>query len=329
MRAFTNRSYGGPEVLRLETLERPEPRRGEVRVRVHATGVTGGDPHLLRGDMAAVRLYWGVVKPRKPILGFVVSGHVEVVGPDVDEFAVGDEVFGVTMAGGGYAEACCVPAKMLLPKPATLSHVQAACLPVTATTSLQALRLSPLLKDRPLEPAAADEGPAPAPAVLINGAAGGTGSYAVQLAKLMGAHVTGVAGADKQDYLAELGADRAIDYTREDFVVDAARYDVFVDFVGNRPIAECKRVLTPNGLYIAMAGKVSRTLFGSLFGGRQVKGYVAKDTREDLQLVTDLALLGALTIPLTKTYTFEETPEALAVIAAGHARGKLVVQGTV
>jgi len=337
VRAFTNRSYGGVEVLRLETLERPKPRRGEVRVRVHATGVTGGDPHLLRGDMLAVRLFWGVLKPRKPILGFVVSGTVEAVGQGVDEFAVGEPVFGVTMAGGGYAEACCVPAKMLLTKPKELSHVEAACLPVSATTSLQALRLSPLWHEPSLEAAVAgrhgepSSGSDPAtgrPTALINGASGGTGSYAIQLAKLMGWHVTGVAGAGKQEALHELGADRAIDYTQEDFVTDAARYDVFVDFVGSRTIAECRRVLSPDGLYIAMAGKVSRTLFGSLFGGRQVKGYIAKDTREDLQLLTDLALSGALTIPLTKTYAFEETPEALGVIAAGHTRGKLVVLGT-
>lgn len=311
MRAFTNRKYGDASVLRLEALPAPTPKAGQVLVQVHATALTGGDMHLMRGDMFAVRLFWGLWKPRKPILGFALSGVVTQVGPGVTACAPGDAVMGMNIAGGGFAEQCVLPVNNLIPKPAALTHVQASCLPVTAPTSLQALRAAPPLQ--------------PGQRVLINGASGGTGSYAVQLAKRAGAEVTGIAGPSKQDYLRELGADHALDYTAVDFVTRPERYDLFVDFVGNRTIAECKRVLSETGTYMAMAGKVSRTLRGTLFGGKQFKAIIAKDTAEDLQTVTDMALAGELTIPVTQTFAFEDTPAALTELLKGHARGKLVI----
>lgn len=312
MQAFTNRTYGDASVLRLETLNAPKPKTNEVLVQVHATALTGGDMHLLRGDMFAVRLFWGLWKPRKPILGFAVSGIVTALGPGVTNVAVGDAVMGMNLSGGSFAQECVLPIGKLIPKPDALTHVQASCLPVTAPTSLQALRVAgPLVAGQ---------------RVLINGASGGTGSYAIQMAKHAGAFVAGVAGPSKQDYMRELGADLTIDYTSEDFVARPERYDVFVDFVGSRTIAECKRVLTATGTYVAMAGPISRTLRGTLFGGKQFKAIIATDTAEDLQTVTDLALAGHLSIPVTRTFGFNETPVALAELLQGHARGKLVIE---
>lgn len=310
MRAFTNRRYGDASVLTLETLPRPTPAKGEVLVRNRATALNGADWQLLQGRMLAVRMYWGLFKPRRPVLGVAVSGIVEEVGPGVTDFAVGDAVFGPVLQGGGFGELCAAPANKLLPKPAALEHAQAAALPVAAVTALVALRETEVeTRER----------------VLINGASGGVGSFAVQLAKRAGATVTAVAGRGKGEYLRGLGVDEVIDYTERDFTSEAGRYDLFVDFVGNRSIGACKRVLTPTGTYLAMAGPLHRTLRAALFGGRQARMLIAGDEPKDLQAVADLAAGGELQVPITQRFAFEDLPRAMAEMVAGHPAGRLVI----
>lgn len=311
MRAIINDTYGAPDVLQLREIDAPMPRPNEVLVRVHAAPICSGDVHLLAGKLFAIRLYWGLFRPRRRVLGWGLSGVVEAVGSQVTDFAPGDEVFGEAPTGGTWAELAVAPAKTLAIKPPSLSHVEAASLPVGALTALQALR---------------DKGRVqPGHKVLINAASGGVGMFAVQLAKHFGAEVTGTASAAKLDYVRSLGADHVIDYQRTDFTAGAERYDLVIDLLGNRPTRDCKGTLTADGRYVCLAGHPLRTLRAVLFGGGRVVAMVASPNRDDLDCLRDLVETGALRTVIARTAPLAELPDAMRDYLGGTARGKIVV----
>ncbi|MCB9521736.1 MAG: NAD(P)-dependent alcohol dehydrogenase [Myxococcales bacterium] len=311
MRAITNDRYGTPDVLELREVDRPTPKPDEVLVRVHATPINSGDMHLLCGELFCVRLYWGLIRPRRKVLGWGLSGVVEAVGSNVTDFAPGDEVFGEAPNGGTWAEYVAVPAQKLARKPASLSHVEAASVPVGAITALQAVR---------------DKGGVrPGDKVLIHGASGGVGLFAVQLAKHFGATVTGTASAAKLDHVRALGADQALDYRSSDFTTLPERYDVIVDLVGDKPLGACKRALTPDGRYVCLAGHPWRTFRAAIFGGKRVVVMLADANRADLDFLRELVDAGTLRTVIDRTYTLPELPDAMRYYLGGAARGKVVV----
>lgn len=311
MQAVVYKRYGPPDVLELREVERPRPKDGEVLVRVHAAGVGAGDWHLLTASMFAVRLYQGLFRPKRRILGHDLSGTVEAVGPGVTAFRPGDEVFGSSFHAGAFAEFACVPEGGLAPKPAGLSHTGAAAVPSSGITALQGLR---------------DKGRVRAgQAVLIHGASGGVGSFAVQIAKAHGATVTGVCSTAKLDFVRSLGADRVLDYTREDFAELGDRYDLILDMVGKHSLAACRRALAPDGVYVAVSGAPTRSLRIALIGGKRMRAFIAKPNRADLLVLSELLESGRLRPRVDRCYALPEVPEALRELGAGRVRGKLVV----
>lgn len=312
MRVIANDAYGEPDALELREVDRPIPSRDQVLVRVRAAPICSGDAHLLAGKLLAIRLYWGLFRPRRKVLGWGLSGVVESVGVAATDFAPGDEVFGESPSGGTWAEYVAVAPTTLAHKPSALSHVESASIPVGAITALQALR---------------DKGRIQAgQRVLINAASGGVGMFAVQLAKHFGAEVTGTASTTKLDYVRSLGADRVIDYRQTDFTTQSDRYDIVIDLVGDRPIADCKRTLTPTGRYVCLAGHPWRTLRAVLFGGKSVAAMVASANRRDLDSLRDLVQTGSLRTVIDRTYPLAELPDAMRYFLSGRARGKLVVE---
>jgi NADPH:quinone reductase-like Zn-dependent oxidoreductase len=311
MRAIVYERSGFPEVLEARELPAPTPGEGEVLVRVRAAAVGAGDWHLLRGEMWAVRLYQGMRAPKRPVLGHECAGLVEAVGAGVEGFAAGDEVFGESGNAGTFAEWVCIPERTLAPKPAGLSFEEAAALPVSATTALQGLR---------------DKGKIQAgQKVLINGASGGVGCYAVQIAKSFGAEVTGTCSAGKMDLVRSLGADHVLDYREADFTDRAERYDLVLDCVGTSPLKACKRRLTPAGIYVAVAGAPLRGLRIALAGGKQAVAYIAKPNRADLDVIGDLVARGELRPVVDRCFALGEVPDALRYFGEHRARGKIVI----
>ncbi len=322
MRAILQPAYGLPEVLVPAEVERPALRDDGVMVRVVAAALNRGDWHLLTGKPYLVRLAgFGVLKPKRPIPGMAIAGRVEAVGPEVRALQVGDEVMG-EINRGAFAEYVCVNPLELARKPACLSFEEAATLPVAATTALQGLR---------------DAGQLQAgQSVLINGAAGGVGTFAVQLARAMGAEVTGVCSARNQDLVRSLGAAHVIDYAREDFTRGERRYDLIFDLVGNQPLAACKGVLAPRGRLVASAGGGEREWVGPMFlvlaglasnvGSTQTYvSLMAKPNPEDLAILAGYAERGELRAVIDRTCTLAEVPAALSALGGGHTRGKIVV----
>jgi len=311
MQAIVNELYGSPDVLQLREVDRPQVTDTGVLVRVLATPITSGDMHLLAGTIFAIRLYWGIFKPRRKILGWTASGVVEAVGDRVTDLQVGDEVVGEPANGGAWAEYVVIPADRVVAKPAALSHAEAASIPVGALTALQGLR---------------DKGGIQrGHSVLINGASGGVGMFAVQLAQHFGATVTATCSAAKQDYVRSLGADEVIDYRASDFTECDERYDLVLDLVGDRPVAACKRTLTPTGTYVCLAGAPMRTLRVALFGGKRMVAMVAKPNREDLAFLMGLIESGDMRTVIDREFPFRELPGAMRYYLAGEAQGKVVV----
>jgi len=322
MKAIVHDRYGSPEVLRLAEVAKPVAGDNEVLVRVHAATINARDWHAMRGDPYLARMAFGLRGPKVKIRGTDFAGRVEAVGRLVTRFRPGDEVYGEVQAA--FAEYVTVPEDLVGPKPANLSFEQAAAIPLAANTALMGLR------------DVAHTGPGQR--VLINGASGGVGTFAVQLAKSFGAHVTGVCSTRNIELVRSLGADEVVDYTREDFAAGERRYDVVFDLVGNRSLADLRRALTRTGTLILSGGGVSSG--GSLVGpiGLVVKGQLlsrfvsqrvitlsAAPSRENLDTLRELAESGALTPIIDRTLPLSETAEAIRYVEQEHARAKVVL----
>lgn len=319
MKAIIQTQYGSPDVLQLEDVEKPTPGDDEVLVRVRAAAVNIGDWHLLRAVPYVIRLGLGLRKPRRRTPGRDIAGHVEAVGRNVTDFGPGDEVFG--WCGGAFAEYVCTSETNLLPKPANLTLEQAVAVGDSAFTALAAVR---------------DQGRVqPGQRVLINGASGGVGTFAVQIAKAFGAHVTAVCSTRNVDLVRSLGADEVIDYQQQDFAQTRHHYDVMLDLVGNRSLAECRRVLTPRGTYVIVGvrdagtwlglGRQTKALLLAPFVRHRMRVFVVKHTRADLGVLKGLVEAGHVVPVIEKHYTLSEAPDALRHQGEGHPRGKIIL----
>jgi NADPH:quinone reductase-like Zn-dependent oxidoreductase len=324
MRAVVHDVYGPPEVLRLDEVERPVPGDGEVLVRVRAAAVNPPDIAGLTGVPYVVRPAFGLRRPRGRVRGSDLAGVVEAVGKDVAGVRVGDEVFGdIGTRSGAFAEYAIARPEHLAPKPASLTFAEAAAVPMSGLTALRALRDV--------------AGVRPGQTVLITGAGGGIGTFAVQIAKARGAEVTGVCSTSKLDLVRALGADHVIDYTREDFTERPERYDVVLDNVLRHTLTQLVRVVERGGTLIPNGGQFWKRRLGatgvilvkgpllSLVRSQRVRGVTLKQKREGLLALTELVESGQVKPVVGRTYPLSETPAALAEFAAGHARGKLVI----
>jgi NADPH:quinone reductase-like Zn-dependent oxidoreductase len=315
VKAFVYERYGPPERLRMAEVDKPAPDAGEVLVKVLAVSVNAADWHVLRGKPLFSRATLGWLRPKHKILGVDVAGQVEAVGSDVTGFQAGDEVYANLLdhGYGGFAEYVAVPADVMSPKPASLSFEEAAAVPMAATTALQGLGRHGELR--------------PGRQVLINGATGGVGSFAVQLAKASGAEVTGVTSTRNIDLVRSLGADQVVDYTTTDFAAGGRRYDRILDTVGNRSVADLRRALAEGGKAAVTGFTSMRRLLGvSLRGGSDVAQVSAHVTSKDLELLSELIQAGKLRPQIERRYRFAELPAAIAYLEQGHARAKVVAE---
>jgi NADPH:quinone reductase-like Zn-dependent oxidoreductase len=320
MLAILQDRYGPAEVLQLGRVERPVPGDDEVLVRVHAAGVDPGVWHLMTGLPYPIRLGYGLGKPKTRVRGRDVAGRVEAVGAKVTRFRPGDELFGT--GEGTFAEYACVRQDRAVPKPANLSFEQAAAVPISALTALQGLR---------------DAGKVCAgQRVLVIGAAGGVGSFAVQLAKAFGADVTGVCSTAKLELVRSIGADEVVDYTREDFAATGRRWDLILDTAGNRPLSRLRRALTAKGTLVIIGGEGGGRWLGGLDRGlravllsafvrQRLRVPISRERTDDLEVLRELIEAGKVTPVLGRSYPLAEAPEAIRQLERGHARGKLVV----
>ncbi|GAA1060120.1 NAD(P)-dependent alcohol dehydrogenase [Agromyces bracchium] len=321
MRAIVQERYGEVDALRFERVERPEIAADEVLVRVHAAGMDRGTWHQMTGRPYLMRILgFGFRGPKNRVLGLDVAGTVVEVGAAVTRFAVGDEVFGISR--GAFADYAAAREDKLAAKPRNLTFEQAAVVPVSGMTALQALRDAGRLE--------------PGQRVLIIGASGGVGSYAVQLATALGGRVTGVASTAKLDLVASLGAERVIDYTREDFADGRDRYDLILDIGGNSPISRLRRALDPRGTLVIVGGENGGSVTGGM--GRQLRAiaisplvgqrltmHTTKERARDLGPLTDLIEAGRVVPSLERTYCLEQVPDAMRHLQAGAVRGKLAI----
>lgn len=319
MRATVRETYGGPEVMRLEQVPRPAAVKGDdVLVRVRAAGVDRGVWHMMTGLPYLGRLAFGIRKPKDRVLGLDLAGVVEAVGPDVTRFAVGDAVYG--SGRGSFAEYAIAPETKLAAKPKALSFEQAAAVPVSAVTALQGLRTGKIKEGHK---------------VLVTGASGGVGSYAVQLAKAYGAQVTGVCSTGKIGFVRSLGADHVLDYTREDFA-DAGPYDVILDIAGNPPISRLRRALTSTGTAVITGGEGGGKLTGGLhrqlaalalspFISQRLTTFLGLVRAAELQDLTPLIDSGKISPALDRTFTLAEAQDALRYLENGQVSGKIAI----
>jgi NADPH:quinone reductase-like Zn-dependent oxidoreductase len=321
MKAIIHSKYGSPDVIQLVDVEKPVPKDDEILVRIHAASVNALDWHLLTADIFLVRLMsGGMLKPKNPRLGADMAGEVEAVGSQVKEFKVGDAVFGDIgpWGMGSFGEYTAVPEKALVLKPARLSFEEAAAVPVAGLTALQGLRDVGKIQ--------------PSQKVLIQGAAGGVGTFAVQLAKYFGAEVTAVCSTRNLDQAKALGAEHVIDYTQEDFTQNGQQYDLILAVNGYHPLSAYQRALSPQGRYV-MAGGTFRQIFASMLlgprrskpGGKQMGGVSAKTNKDDLLFLKELLKEGKIRAVIDKCFPLAETAEALRYLGSGHARAKVVV----
>ncbi|WP_128374417.1 NAD(P)-dependent alcohol dehydrogenase [Streptomyces cavernae] len=320
MKAIVQDVYGSADVLEMRDIDRPSPGDGEVLVRVHAVGVGPDVWHLMTGLPYPARLVFGLRRPRNPVPGWDAAGRVEAVGANVTDFKPGDEIYG--QCSGSMAEYALAKAKRIAPKPGNLTFEQAAAVPVSGTTALQALHTKARLR--------------PGQGVLVIGASGGVGSFAVQLATAHGAEVTGVCGPTAADFVRSLGATDVIDYTREEITDRAHRYDVVVDAAGNRPLSLIRRVLAPKGTFVHVGGEggsqwssgIGRHLKLALlssFLGQNFRGLLAIIRREDLLTLKERLEKGEIVPAVDSTYPLAQAPAAVRHLAKGHPRGKVVV----
>jgi len=323
MKAVTYGEYGSPDVLTIEDVDVPAPKPDEALVRILGAAVNPGDWDLLHGTPYVLRLQSGLRQPRKRTLGFAVAGRGEQGGDHVNGPARGDRVY-AGISGGGFAEYACIGEKALARMPSNLTFEQAAAVPISGVTALQAMR---------------DVGQVqPGQRVLINGASGGVGTFAVQIAKALGANVTGVCGPSHVAMVRSLGADEVIDYTRDDFTANGQQYDLLLDNVGNRSLSECRRALRPTGTLIPNSnkdggrwlgrylGRALQALAISPFVPQRLRPFAATDKREDLMAMTALIESGSVTPVIDSDHPLTETSQALARYGLGHAGGKIVIR---
>jgi NADPH:quinone reductase-like Zn-dependent oxidoreductase len=316
MKALVYRRYGGPEVLAVADVPRPEPREHEVLLRIHAASINAADRVLLRGKPFLVRLGMGFLRPRHPILGFDVAGQVEAVGNRVTQFRPGDDVFGASNFGG-FAEFACVNEERLVPKPAGVSFEDAAATPTAGYTALQGLRKGRIAIGQNL---------------LIDGASGGVGTFAVQIAKAYGADVTAVCSERNVEIVRALGVSRVIDYRREDFTHSGLRYDLVLAANAYRPLSDYRRVLKPDGTYVMTGGGGVQILQAMLLGalvsitsGRRMGNLMAIAKKNDLVALRELLETGKIRPVIDRKVMLSEVPEAIRSLEEEHARGKVVV----
>ncbi len=315
MKAIVYYKYGSPDVLELKEMEKPAPGENEVLVKVHAASANPADWHLMRAEPFLARLENGLLKPKTTRLGADLVGSVEAVGRNVTQFHVGDDVFGsLPISGlGSFAEYICANEDALAIKPAKLTFEQAAAVPLAAFTALQGLRDKGQIRS--------------GQKVLVNGASGGVGTFAVQIAKSYGTEVTGVCSTGNLELVRSIGADHVIDYTQEDFTRNGQRYDLIFDAVGNRSVSDLRRALRPDGI-CSVAGFTSLPLLFQVMvrGGKKV-GLMetAKANKKDLLILKELLETGKMMPVIDRTYSLNETAEAIRYLETGHARGKVVI----
>jgi NADPH:quinone reductase-like Zn-dependent oxidoreductase len=320
MKAIVQDRYGTADVLELRDIDRPVVGDDNVLVRVHAASAFIGDWHIMTGLPYLIRMTSGLRQPKARVRGQDVAGRVEAVGKDVTQFQPGDEVFGT--CDGSFAEYATARKDKLAPKPANLTFEQAAAVPNTGVTALQGLRDAGRVQ--------------PGQKVLIIGAAGGVGSFAVQIAKAFGAHVTGVCSTTKVDLVRSIGADDVIDYTRDDFAETGQRYDLILDTAGNRSVSHLRRALAPRGTLVIGGGEGGGRWFGGIdrqlralmlspFVRQKLGTFIAKPNGVDLVVLKELIEAGKVTPVIGTTYPLSEVPEAVGYLEEGHARGKVVI----
>ncbi len=320
MQAVVYHDYGSPDVLKCEEIEKPTAGDDEVLIRIRAASVNPYDWHFMRGTPYLVRVVSGLRKPKNRQLGVDVAGQVEAIGRNVTQFKPGDEVFGVSQ--GAFAEYACASEATLVTKPDNVTFEQAASVPIAAFTALQALR---------------DKGQIqPGQRVLINGASGGVGTFAVQIAKSFGADVTGVCSTRNVEMVRSIGADQVVDYSQEDFTKSGQRYDILLDCVGNHSLLSCRSVLTPQGICIMAGGSAGRwmiravarvvtALVLSQFVSQNLVMFLAKPNKKDLTIIRKLMAAGIVTPVIDKRYSLSEVSEAIRYLEQGHARGKVII----
>ncbi len=312
MKAIHYTEYGSPDVLRLVDVPTPSPKDDEILIRVRAAAANPLDWRLMRGSPYGIRIMSGLRKPRDARLGVDVAGRVEAVGANVTEFRPSDEIFG--SCNGAFAEYACASHGTVVRKPASVSFEQAAASVVAGVTALQGLRDRGRLQQ--------------GQKVLINGAAGGVGTFAVQIGKWLGAEVTGVCSTRNVEMVRGLGADRVVDYTREDFV-RSGPYDLILDMIGNRSLSEFRRALTRKGTLVLVGGKKLRWMPASVvvspFVSQRLLPVLAKINNEDLTTLRELLESKTVTSVIDRTYSLSGVPEAIRYLEAGHARGKVVI----
>jgi len=318
MKAIVYTRYGSPDILQFKEVAKPTPTDDEVLIKVQAVSVNRSDWEGLRGKPLYARI-GGLLKPRHHILGSDIAGRVEMAGRNIRQFQPGDEVFGDILGrNGGFAEYVCARERALALKPASMTFEQVAAIPQAAVIALQGIREKGQVQ--------------PGQQVLINGAGGGAGTFAVQLAKFYGAEVTGVDNTGKLDFLRSLGADHVIDYTQEDFTKNGNQYDLILDLVAHRSVFAYQRALRPNGRYFMVGGSVA-TIFQILLLGPWMRRTTGKNIRllavqpnpKDMVYITELYETGKVVPVIDRRYPLREVPQALRYLGEGHARGKLVI----
>jgi NADPH:quinone reductase-like Zn-dependent oxidoreductase len=320
MKAIVYEKYGPPDVLQLKEIEKPIPKDNEVLVKIHAASVNYMDGGFVRGEPFMVRIWSGLLKPKCKRLGADIAGRIEAVGKKVKEFQPGDDVFGDIWGSGqgGFAEYAAVPEDLLVLKSKGITYEEAATVPVAATTALQGIRKGQIQ---------------PGQRVLINGASGGVGTFAVQIAKSFGTEVTAVCSTTKLDMARSIGADFSVDYTKEDFTQKDQRYDLIIAANGYHSISDYKRALAPRGTLVVTGGSAAQVFLSmflgpmiSLFRSKKVLNMgVAKPNKEDLTFLRDLLEAGKVRPVIDKRYTLSQVPDALRYLGEGHARGKIVI----
>ena len=319
MQAIVYHTYGSPDVLKLEEVETPTPKDNEILVKVHAAATAAGDWHLLRADPFLVRLMYGLLTPKYKILGADVAGRVEAVGRSVTQFQPGDEVFGdLSRCGfGAFAEYVAAPESAFALKPTNLTFAEAAAVPVSAVTALLGLREGNIQAGQQ---------------VLINGASGGVGTFAVQIAKAFGAEVTAVCSTSKVAMVRALGADHVIDYTQEDFTKNGERYELIMAANGYQPLSAYQRALTPQGRYVMTGGATAQMFEAMLLGawrskkgGQKLGNILVKPSQTDLQVMKELIEAGKVKPVIDRCYPLPGVPDAIRYVEAGHAKGKVVI----
>lgn len=321
MKAIVYQKYGSPDVLSLAEVEKPVPTEDEVLIKVRSASLNPLDWHFMRGTPYVVRLMTGFGKPKTQRLGADVSGLVEAVGENVTKFKPGDEVFG--SCRGAFAEYACSSQLSLATKPTNLTFEQSAAVPVAAVTALQGLRDKAHLES--------------GQTVLINGASGGVGTFAVQIARALGTRVTGVCSSKNLELVSSIGAEKVIDYTRENFTKSGQQYDIILDTAGNHSMSALRRALNPKGIYVGVGGPSGRwkmgltqTLVGlvwSKFISQNFTSFIANAKKEeDLIFIKDLLEAGKITPVIDRQYQLDQVPEAISYLEQGHARGKVVIK---